>query len=374
MPTAAAVMKRETTIEDIVAREGYEHAIGVVQGRGEPWHNGHAGPDGLIADALRRCMHVILMIGSSNKARDYKNPFTFGERKQMVEAVFADETARGRLVVVPMPDFFRNNAGWKRNVHAIVESERAKFEALYGVGIGDEHTALSGFKKDDTSFYLDEFPEWKDILLRTQKVILNATDVREAYFQKPSRILRDLVPKEVAVFLARFRRKAAFGRLVRERKNIDHCRKTWPGENHTADLLVTWRGQALMIRRGGDYGNGLIAFPGGIRDKGEDYVTCALREFAEEMDFFALNPGITEEFLKAHIVSETVNADKGRDLRGTYITSLIHVALPDSLPKPKVRPRDDAKKAFLIRIERIKEEETFADHFGMLHEALKLAA
>lgn len=350
---------------------GYEYVLGVLQGRKQPPHKIHVA---LATNALSRCRHVVLMLGSSNKARDYRNPLVFAERKALMEAIFPAEVASGRLIVVPMPDYYHDNKGWAANVRRIVGEVQQDLSVRHGAKIGDEHTAISGFKKDDTSFYLDLFPEWADILMREQETVLNSTDIRASYFNRPSVIRRQDLHPVVSDFLVRFRRTAAFRRLVDERFEIDHCHEKYPGINHTADLLVTWRGKALMIRRGGRYGHGLIAFPGGIRDPGEDYVGCAFREFGEEMNFFALNPHITLDMLRSFIKCEVYNDDPHRDLRGIYRTVLIHVALPDHFARPKVEPRDDAKKAMLIAIPKIREEECFADHYGLMHEALAKAA
>ncbi|MNL90140.1 hypothetical protein D3C87_2209630 [compost metagenome] len=48
------------------------------------------------------------------------------------------------------------------------------------------------------------------------------------------------------------------------------------------------------------------------------------------------------------------------------------IVIPDDMPEPKVEPLDDAKHVELIEHELIPETEYFADHHGMLCEAMRL--
>lgn len=73
-------------------------------GRFQPFHKGH-----LLA--LKK-MHsknetVLIGIGSSNKSNTFKNPFTFEERKQMIQAVL--ETEQLHCDIYPIPDTETHN-------------------------------------------------------------------------------------------------------------------------------------------------------------------------------------------------------------------------------------------------------------------------
>jgi len=50
-------------------------------GRFQPFHHGHAK---VIETALENAEHVIVLIGSSNRARDWYNPFTYEERASII--------------------------------------------------------------------------------------------------------------------------------------------------------------------------------------------------------------------------------------------------------------------------------------------------
>ncbi len=359
----------------IDAPERFEFELGGLPLRGEPLHEGHVGN---IRAAKARCRTLVVLVGSSNVARDYRNPFTYDERREMITACFPMEVADGSIVIRPMPDFFRNNKGWAANTKRIVREVAKDVGQRYGFVVDDSVTALAGFRKDKaTSEYLDMFPEWGDIMLKERISLIDATAIREAYFKRDSTILADYLPQPVVRFLERFRLNPAFGLIVDEREEIDHCRAVYnkdDPENFTGDILIRHRSKSLLIKRGGRYGYGLWAFPGGLRDEGEDFLDASLRELTEETGLVDLNENITIEFLKQCVKTEIYNDTKGRDLRGRYTTKLFVIVLPDDMPEPKIEPRDDAKEVHWVDHETIPQTCFFADHYGMLTEAMRLIA
>lgn len=55
---------------------------GLIIGRFQPFHNGHLG---MIRWCASRCDNLVIGIGSSNKSRTFRNPFSYDERKFMIE-------------------------------------------------------------------------------------------------------------------------------------------------------------------------------------------------------------------------------------------------------------------------------------------------
>lgn len=78
---------------------------GLVLGRFQPLHNGHVR---MIKKASDKVDELVIGIGSSNKSRTYKNPFTFDEREFMIRASVEPDV---RFSVVGIPDF-GNNDKW----------------------------------------------------------------------------------------------------------------------------------------------------------------------------------------------------------------------------------------------------------------------
>jgi bifunctional NMN adenylyltransferase/nudix hydrolase len=354
------------------SNEVFEFLVGGLPGRIHPLHDGHVGN---IEAGLTRAKYLVFLVGSSNMARSYKNPLTYEERKFLLEQSFPKEVASGRLIIRPMPDFYRNNKGWAENTKRIVREVAIEIGEREGIVVDDSMIGLAGFRKDTaTSEYLDMFPEWGDIMLTEQVSTIDATSIREAYFSNDSTILAEHMPAPVVAFLEQFRLNPAFEILVRERYNIDHIHETFnkdDPQNYTGDILVLHRNKSLLIRRGGEYGHNLWAFPGGIRDKGEDFLDCSLREVDEECGLTRLNDWLTVDMLKSYVKLEHYNDTHGRDLRGRYATMLYVIVIPDHMPVPEVKAMDDAKHAEMVDASAIPETSWFCDHNGMFRYALR---
>lgn len=93
-----------------------KYQLAVVIGRFQPLHIGH---EELIKNALLHAEHVLLLLGSSNESRTVKNPFTFYERRDMIEKAFISSVYR--LSIKPLPDT-NNNTSWIKSVGKLIQS------------------------------------------------------------------------------------------------------------------------------------------------------------------------------------------------------------------------------------------------------------
>lgn len=75
----------------------HEFVVGALPMRTQPPHEAHIGN---IVSAKTRCDVLVLLLGSSNMARSYKNPLTFEERKRLFEECFPQEVASGELSLI----------------------------------------------------------------------------------------------------------------------------------------------------------------------------------------------------------------------------------------------------------------------------------
>ncbi len=84
-------------------------------GRFQPFHHGHF-------EAIKKLLsahdEVIIVIGSAEESDTLKNPFTAGERIQMIRSAF-DDKSLSRLVLVPIRDI-NNHARWVTHVRSYV--------------------------------------------------------------------------------------------------------------------------------------------------------------------------------------------------------------------------------------------------------------
>ena len=100
-------------------------------GRFQPFHLEHKR---VIDIAMERAKHVLVLVGSSGKARTVRNPFTFGERKKMIqqnypapmfgegsEAYALPEYTVPKLIIEPLYDKVYNDSAWIMQVQDIQE-------------------------------------------------------------------------------------------------------------------------------------------------------------------------------------------------------------------------------------------------------------
>ena len=77
-------------------------------GRYQPLHSGHFH---VVQQALKQSENVILVIGSHDRPRDSKNPFTTAERIEIIKSAFTDEEL-SRIHFSPQYDFPYNEEKW----------------------------------------------------------------------------------------------------------------------------------------------------------------------------------------------------------------------------------------------------------------------
>lgn len=75
---------------------------GVFVGRFQPFHRGHLAA---VKDALQMVEELVVVIGSAQFSHEINNPFTAGERLEMVRSALLDEGIElSRIWIVPVPD------------------------------------------------------------------------------------------------------------------------------------------------------------------------------------------------------------------------------------------------------------------------------
>ena len=332
-----------------------KYDFAVVIGRFQPPHNGHKY---LIEEALKIAENVIVLVGSAKSSVSIKNPFTYVDRREMINKMMADTTNLNRLIIKPLKDFIYNDELWVQEVQRTVYAELDRMT---------DKVVLVGHTKDDSSFYLKMFPQWsyEEIPLNEK---LNATDVRDLLFKGHSlSYLSGVVPDPVFKMISSLVRTGQLESLFEEYQYIKDYKKSWeaapyPPTFMTADAVVIQQGHVLVIKRGMAPGKGLYALPGGFVNQGEFIRDAAIRELREETKL-----KVPEPVLRGSIVAEKVFDAPNRSLRGRTITQafLIHLTNIDQ-GLPKVKGSDDAAEAMFVPLAELKEEDFFEDHFHMI--------
>jgi bifunctional NMN adenylyltransferase/nudix hydrolase len=324
----------------------------VLIGRFQPLHNAHLE---IIKRATALTDQLVIVTGSAAQPRTYKNPFTSFERERMIK--LAAGSLALNIHVEPNIDTIYNDQAWAVRVQTIV----AKYATGSKVGI-------IGHKKDESSFYLDMFPQWE--YENVEKIEpLSAVNIRDLYFRRDvnMKFIQGVVPATTFDFLIKFKDTPEYEQIIKEREFVEKYRQQYaslpyPPIFSTADAVVIQSGHVLMIRRRAEPGRGLWALPGGYVNANIDKSVEAamLRELREETQIKVPTP-----VLRGNIVRSRVFDAIDRSPRGRIITHAFHIQLPDG-DLPKIKGSDDADKARWVPIAEIKSEETFEDHFEII--------
>jgi nicotinamide-nucleotide adenylyltransferase len=76
---------------------------GVLVGRFQPFHLGHLSA---VKDSSREVDELIIVVGSSQRSHEFRNPFTAGERIEMIrETLVAEQKIdENKIMLIPVPD------------------------------------------------------------------------------------------------------------------------------------------------------------------------------------------------------------------------------------------------------------------------------
>jgi bifunctional NMN adenylyltransferase/nudix hydrolase len=325
----------------------------VLIGRFQPIHNAHLE---IIKRATALCDQLVIVTGSAAQPRTYKNPFTSAERARMIKSAAGGLAMQ--ISIEANPDTIYNDQAWAVRVQALVAKHTKP---------GDR-VGIIGHKKDDSSFYLDMFPQWG---FENVELIefLSAVDIRDLYFREIAnyKFLKGVVPETTYEFLLDFAHTDEYRQIIKEREFVETYKKQYaslpyPPIFSTADAVVVQSGHVLMVKRRAEPGKGLWALPGGYVNANTDKSVEAamLRELREETQIKVPAP-----VLRGSIVRSKVFDAIGRSPRGRIITHAFHIQLPDG-ELPRVKGSDDAEKARWVPIAEVRSEECFEDHFEII--------
>lgn len=329
-------------------------------GRFQPLHLGH---QEVIERALSLSKRVLVLVGSSGQARSTRNPFTFEERRGFIDKAFPTAT---NLIVRPLRDHTYNDTAW------ITEVQQHVKEVLLGGskncwvpdGLRDFKVGLIGCNKDHTSYYLKMFPDYASESVEFINP-LNATAIRNQMYDGtlPHRWEEAAVmnPK-VYDRLVKFMETPEFAKLRSTHEFLVKYREKYgPGPHETADALIQVGGKILLIRRGKEYGHGLLAMPGGFKHLTERFREAMVRELKEETKIKVPRPVLLGSIVNSHLAD-----DPGRSERGVITSMVYHIKLENDVSLPEVRGSDDADEAFWMDIADLREEDFFEDHYHII--------
>ena len=333
----------------------------VLIGRFQSVHSAHVE---LIRRAVKLTSDLIIIVGSANQPRTYKNPWTSRERILMLNNAIDelhDAGALGttRVHIEDNIDTIYNDTAWMRRVQGIV----SKYRCLGG------KTGIIGHNKDDSSFYLTMFPQWEFEEVELLQP-LNASNVRDLYFREDVNLnfIKGVVPASTFRMLEGWVGTPDYLQVIKERKFVAAYKKQYESLPYppifvTADSVVICSGHVLMIKRRAEPGKGLWALPGGYvnADTDKSVKDAAIRELREETGIKVPAP-----VLEGSIVRSQVFDAVDRSPRGRIITHAFLIMLGSESLLPKVKGADDAEKAKWIPLADVRSETCFEDHWEII--------
>lgn len=321
--------------------------VTVYIGRFHPFHLGHAH---VLERALKTSKLVIVLVGSAGLARSPKNPFSFDERKEMISKWERGIIHNAAVRILPIRDVASNSL-WIRSVQNIVKTTMTKVAVENNILLTS--VVITGSDRDDSTWYLNSFPQWKQDLVQPTHTPISGTKVRQVLYDSELPLqgvtqLGSKLPESTMRFLVNFvtEQKSSLDLLRREHAFIKKSKAAWAVAPYaptfqTADAVVIQSGHVLVVLRGSEPGYGLWALPGGYVNQRERIKDAAIRELIEETGIsFAdgkRSKEITASMLNGAIKAKETFDDPSRSERGRIITEAFLFRLDDEKPLPKVK-------------------------------------
>lgn len=354
----------------------YKYKVGIYIGRFQPVHLGHLKTIELM---LSTCETVIVSIGSANRPKTIENPWTEEYRSKMISDAILEHMKESKPVEwtdKPAPsildrikfqfvnDYMYNDNKWAAELYST---------ALLNGATQDKTTCLFGHFKDDSSYYLNMYPQWTLHTVSNFRNI-NATDIRNDFFgnktlsEESKEKLTQSVIKEIEAFISvETQLESNLFDEYNYRLGYKAAWKTAPFAPTftTVDALVVKSGHILLVERGRNPGKGLFALPGGFLNPGEYIKDGIIRELKEETKLKVSKEEL--EMLRDQNPITVFDHPK-RSKRGRTIT---HVGLIDlgNGPLPEVKAADDAKKAMWVPLSKVYQMSNcvFEDHIDIIY-------
>lgn len=289
---------------------------GVFIGRFQPCHEGHIHAIGVAASQVTQ---LIVLVGSANRARSIKNPWTYTERVQMLRKKLRAAGVEN-VDFKPINDYAYNDEQWISDVKVTIRGS-----TIFDV-------VLFGHSKEGNN-YLKWFPEWEFREINAQYQI-NATQVREKMFATNDPEMPQTVRDDWKFYQ---NEKKLFANYPFPETLNFNC----------SDAVLVCQGKVLLIERKHAPGRGAWALPGGFKNAKENFLDCAIRELIEET-----NVRVPEKVLRGSVVRQELFDSPTRSFglpRNTVAVLIKIQPDPDGKP-PRANGADDAARAEWVDI------------------------
>lgn len=351
--------------------------LAVIIGRFQPFHNGHLA---LYNEAKKQADAVLFLIGSSNKASNTKNPWSYTQRKNMV----LNSAGSSSAYCEPIDDH-DSDYNWIAQVQKTVHDASCKIAIG---GVGNDEVCVIGHRKvdDESTYYLDCFPQWGKVLVEEtieiavqpsgEKVPLSSTLIRKTLactsnIQRSGDLINHIPAPVVDHIWNDWTKTPAYENFVEECKFLEQYPKDWgKGPFVTTDAFVVCCDRVLLVTRRDCPGKGLLAMPGGFLEPDQAIKSNIIKELTEETGI-----NVEDNLLPALLKNVEVFSDVNRSMRGRIVTHCGFIDLRHLDFLPYVAGGDDAAHAewyYIPDVINNFKDKMFSDHYEMFIKMLSL--
>ena len=112
--------------------------VGILVGRFQPVHRGHVQAKEF---SLENSNKLFVVVGSAEKSNQKRNPFTFEERKKMIELAINEKELQDNISIIPINDA-NNHTEWISSIKNTIGE--------YNLIFTNDELTEKLFKKDET--------------------------------------------------------------------------------------------------------------------------------------------------------------------------------------------------------------------------------
>lgn len=352
-----------------------KHDVAFILGRFQPFHIGHLS---LVKKGFEVADNVCFILGSSDRPRTLRNPFTYEERIKIIKNNPYIITKEKNVFFLKDVDNLYNYTSWQAKLISNIKN------------FGNEH----GFKDmiiiDHTKENY-EFGENKKLNLATIPITdtINYSN-KDQTFDVPlsSTAIREQIYRDIFVFnkypdylksvdlnIKDIKETLQEDYDYYEKYKSNYVNLPYPPVFFTVDVVLRVFDYILLIERGRTPGKGLLALPGGFFDAKSDVSTvdAAIRELKEET-----NLNIPSYILKDCVINDRIFDFKYRSERGRVISHTLYIDATtwctdeydlfdeSDISKIPIKAGDDASKAQFVHLKEIITNNMFDDHYDII--------
>lgn len=354
--------------------------VAFIIGRFQPFHEGHML---LVERAFDIANNVCFILGSSDRPRSLRNPFTYGERVQIILNQDKLKDLKENVYFLKNIDYIYSEAHWKKELLNNIRNfaRRHDFKDLVLLDHTKEYyefkkeplSGLSTHIVTDTLPYLkgeDKTKPLSSTYIRNELFNTLFTSNKYPEYLKGTNICIDQLRE---VLYQDFHYYKAY--------NAVYDSLPYPPVFLTVDVFLFCFNHVLLVKRKRAPGKGLLALPGGFFDANKDSTLfdAALRELKEETGIQLPEYQLKRSLIDHKILDFKYRSDRGRVISHTYCLDVTNYVSEDylinkgeDLHKVPLCASDDAAEVGFVSFKNLHPSNMFEDHFDACHSIISM--